>query len=586
MIENATKVFLLVCLLFVCNVGSAQSNYYSMLTNKSYAERSLLFDTVVLKTLIKLPKDIFDVEINALQQQAKVAKDHNVLLEAILGKYQYYDLNSIDCTDEKVRIYESELKKLNKTKDKEYAAILMFELGNNYSGKLHDHAKAFTYYINAEDIIATLDHKKFPDKKRLLISIANRYYNIGDYTKAKHLLFQAYTLPIVVGDVVMYNNKNTLGLIYRHYKNYDSAIYFFEETAKEARNDGSYVWEAIATGNIGICYYVQHKYKEAIPYLMKDVQVCLSYDRTAYDNGMHSLLILGESYLHLDSMSKVEWCLQKAQYYIDSTKDKIMHLASLYPVLARYNNKLGNYKLAYNYLDSAQYYKDSVISRDNIYKLAQVAHKLEVEKHMSVLQQLDAEKELIARTRNGIIIGIVFLFIIITLIINRQRLKTRLHNKELELEKRLAEQQLQSATTQLENITDSISKKNSLLEQSKKEIESLREKLSAAEQEEADVDILNKLHTATILTDQEWDEYKQIFEQVYKGYLIRLRDKLPELSPADTRYIVLSKLKMSNKEMAAILGVQPDTIRTYKHRLRKKINLSEDASITDFADSI
>lgn len=586
MIEKATKVLLLICLLFIGKVGAAQSDFYGILTDKSYADRSLLFDTVVLKALKRLPKDSFDKEIDALQQQAKAAKNYPVLLEAILGKYEYYDLHGINCTDEKVSIYENELKKIDRVKYKEYTAILMFELGNNYSGKLHDYGKAFTYYINAEDIISSLDYKRFPDKKRLLISIANRYYNIGDYTKAKQLLFQAYTLPIVSGDVVMYSNKNTLGLIYRQYKNYDSAIYFFEETARDAHDDGYFVWEAIAIGNIGICYYNQHKYKEAIPYLLKDVNVCLSYNETAYDNGMNSLLILGDSYLHLDSISRVAWCLQTAQLYIDSTKDKLKHLVLLYPVLAEYNYRLGKYKQAYIYSDSAQYYKDSLISRDDIYKLAQVSHKLEVEKHISVLQQLDAEKELIARTRNAIIIGIVFLFIIITLAINRQRLKTRLHNKELELDKRLAEQQLQNATLRLENITESISKKNSLLEQSKREIESLREQLSAAEQEEADVEILNKLHTATILTDQEWEEYKQIFEQVYKGYLIRLKDKLPELSPADTRYIVLSKLKMSNKEMAAILGVQPDTIRTYKHRLRKKINLSEDASITDFADSI
>ncbi len=193
---------------------------------------------------------------------------------------------------------------------------------------------------------------------------------------------------------------------------------------------------------------------------------------------------------------------------------------------------------------------------------------------------------MIKRTRNGTIAGIALIFIIIILIINRKRLKHRLKSKNLELRNELAESELQQAHNQLEAITESISKKNNLLDRSRVEIEKLREQLSEVEQNEANEDMMQQLYTATILTDEEWEEYKHAFEQVHKGFLIRLKEKLPDLSPADVRYIVLRKLKMSNKEMAAILGVRPDTIRTYKHRLRKKINLSEGESITDFADSI
>lgn len=584
--NKTIKVLLVLCTLLLHNLSYAQRDFYDLLAGKSYPERSQLFDTVVLKYYKSLPQDEFSVQIELLRKQAKQHNDYPVSLEVMLGNYQYYDHYGIQHEDKKIQIFEDELKKINKTKYKEYVVILMFELGNNYFGKNHDYTKAFEYYIKVEDALSRFTPKEFPDKKCLLVSIANRYYNIGDYVKAKQLLFSADKLPKSWINLTNYDNKNTLGLIYRQYQQYDSAIYYFEATKREAIANNSKIWEAIAIGNIGISYYNQGELVKAIPYLKKDVKECFAYYRTAYDNGMHSLMILADIYLKLDSLAVVEQNIAQAKQYIDSTKDPLKHYAAYYPILARYNFKTDNYKAAYSYLDSGRKYNDSLIRRDDIYKLAQVAHKLEVDKHISQLQQLGAEKTLIERTRNGLITGIAFVFVIIILIINRNRLKHRLKSRNLELQNRLAEQELQQAHLQLETITDGISKKNNLIERSRIEIERLREQLSEVEQKELDSDMLQQLYSATILTDEEWEEYKQVFEQVHKGYLVRLKDKLPDLSPADIRYIVLSKLKMSNKEMAAILGVQPDTIRTYKHRLRKKINLPEGASITDFADSI
>ncbi len=57
---------------------------------------------------------------------------------------------------------------------------------------------------------------------------------------------------------------------------------------------------------------------------------------------------------------------------------------------------------------------------------------------------------------------------------------------------------------------------------------------------------------------------------------------MPELTPADTRFLVLSKLNLSNKEMAGILVCATDTIRSYKHRLRRRFDLPEDANIKLF----
>ena len=112
-------------------------------------------------------------------------------------------------------------------------------------------------------------------------------------------------------------------------------------------------------------------------------------------------------------------------------------------------------------------------------------------------------------------------------------------------------------------------------------IETLQQQLDNGEKE-----ALEQLHSTTILTDEEWEYFRQLFEKVHGGYLQRLKEKLPGLTPAETRFMALSKLKFSNKEMAATLGVSPQAMRVTWHRLRKKLELPEESSADELVNSL
>jgi len=77
-----------------------------------------------------------------------------------------------------------------------------------------------------------------------------------------------------------------------------------------------------------------------------------------------------------------------------------------------------------------------------------------------------------------------------------------------------------------------------------------------------------------------------LFEQVHKGFFIRLKEKLPNLTQAETRLICLTKLQLDTKQMAGILGVSNSTIKQSRYRLRKKLGLSEEDNISDISESI
>jgi DNA-binding CsgD family transcriptional regulator len=94
------------------------------------------------------------------------------------------------------------------------------------------------------------------------------------------------------------------------------------------------------------------------------------------------------------------------------------------------------------------------------------------------------------------------------------------------------------------------------------------------------------LQKHTILTNQEWEHFRSLFEKVHSGYLQRLKEKLPDLSPAEIRFMTLAKLNFSSKQMADTLGIGTDAVRMMRYRLRKKLNLNEEGSLEELIANI
>ncbi|MBZ0098200.1 MAG: tetratricopeptide repeat protein, partial [Taibaiella sp.] len=357
-------------ILFYCSLLSFKAYpqpKYEVVFDKGYAERAKLFDTIVMQELEQLGYADFEKRMGKLEEKAKKKGDYGVQLEIIMGRSEYWNKHDLTNADETIAMMEKLLAGLDKKKYPEYAALIMFDLGNNYFSKKFSYTKAFENYINSYNMVKEFNSGSFPHKKNVLANIGTRYYSIGDHEKAKEILLESDTLPDSRIQITNYNNKNTLGLIYRYYGQYDTAITYFEQTRQLAAQGGSEVWENIAKGNIGICYYQQRKYDLAIPLLTDDVAACLAHGPRAYDNALNSQLILADIHLEMDSIGVVAEDIRLVNQYIDATRDKIKVRSMLYPVLSKYYYKKGDLSKAYAYQDSAAKYKDSLSKRDNIY---------------------------------------------------------------------------------------------------------------------------------------------------------------------------------------------------------------------------
>ncbi|MBL0048052.1 MAG: hypothetical protein IPP32_08165 [Bacteroidetes bacterium] len=109
----------------------------------------------------------------------------------------------------------------------------------------------------------------------------------------------------------------------------------------------------------------------------------------------------------------------------------------------------------------------------------------------------------------------------------------------------------------------------------------LQEKVESDEKLQKD-NSLTKLINKGLNHDKEWTDFNSHFESINKNFYARLKQSYPDISPNDLRICALIKLNLSTKEMAGILNISPDSVKTARYRLRKKLQLNTEDNLTDF----
>jgi DNA-binding CsgD family transcriptional regulator len=83
-----------------------------------------------------------------------------------------------------------------------------------------------------------------------------------------------------------------------------------------------------------------------------------------------------------------------------------------------------------------------------------------------------------------------------------------------------------------------------------------------------------------------WDDFKVYFERMNPGFLMILANKHPELTPKDLKYCCYIKMNMSNDDIRNLLGINQESVRTHKYRLKKKMDLSRDQDLISYLRTV
>jgi len=339
---------------------------------------------------------------------------------------------------------------------------------------------------------------------------------------------------------------------------------------------------------MGVLHFSKNQFDSATMNLNKSLEISKAINDV--EGKTKTLLDLAKVQLEIDQPTAAEASLQEALLYareIGSHK----WLKEIYSNLQIVNRGKGDLNKAIYYYDQYIQERDSIFSEEtvsNISKLEAQLATVEQERQIKAKEQqiviLEQEAKL-QRSRIVILIVIIFLLAALSFIIvrSRQAIAKGREEKAVKIAER-AKQEVEFKNRELSSYTVNFVRKNRLFEDL---IESIQEiKKRSTSEVNKDLTSIEKTVKKHIQVDQDWEDFKLRFENMHQGFFDRLHEKFPSLTNNDLRLSVLVKMNFSLKELGEMLGISPESVKTARYRLKKKLNLPSDQTLNDFLNEI
>ncbi|MFN8345094.1 MAG: hypothetical protein U0X91_08825 [Spirosomataceae bacterium] len=560
---------------------------YDIAFQHPYPKRWNLIDSIRSNSFTHLQsKEGYLFRVAVAELAAKRHIDDKALLIAQLAKMDYLQRSSKVDLRRFEEWYKSSLEEADRVNFAEIKSALTFLYAANLNLNYKQDVQSLYFLNKAIDYSSVLRKDNSTQKGLLLSGVTRIFYQFDDFVNA--VRYGKEVEKYDINKVEKFLTLDIAGVSYLKLKNYDSAQIYIDKSLQMfyhdfAKEDDKKVWYGILMGNKAHVFKGLGNVTDAIRYYR--IGIDETYNYHLLDNTCRFAIGLADLYLsqkNIAEAGKLIPLARKATYSQGTDSDHLQ----LHQLLSKYYKEVGNMSLVVLHKDSTQYWTEVLEKRRGKNVQIQADLKLETERRQNAEMTLDKN---IRQQKINRIITIVIILLVTGLAfvgILRQRLLMKVREKELKIKQQEAEKQLlleqekakreqMLAQLKLEEFTNIIVAKN-------KQIEMLE-----AENERGSNDAsIRQLQSNTLLTEEQWVSFKLLFEKVHTGYLQRLKEKIPTISPAEIRFMALAKLKLDSKEMASSLGVSPNAVRNVWFRLRKKIDLPEEVTWNDFADTI
>jgi two-component system, NarL family, sensor kinase len=297
--------------------------------------------------------------------------------------------------------------------------------------------------INFKTLKIFEEKKDTAKQANVLGNIGNIYYELEQSKSAEQFLRKGLVLakttknPVISGNILV-----NLGALKFEEEQLDSALFYYS-SAEKIMEDNSLPYNLAAVyNNIGKIYLQTKTYEKAIEFYNK----ALSNRQQLNDK-----FGIGLSYMNLGELYKTTGDNGKAIDYLNKAIEifnelhSFINLKQSYGYLAQAYEAKGEYKEAINYFQLYAQYKDSVYTKDNADKMAEMQTRFETEK-----KDLEIAKQNIELTLNKteiqrkniityvLIFSILFVILISYLFYTRYKLKQKaIMDKELLMQQEL-----------------------------------------------------------------------------------------------------------------------------------------------------
>jgi len=398
---------------------------------------------------------------------------------------------------------------------------------------------------------------------------------------------------------------NNIGLAYKRMGDTIKAISNYQESLKISREAKNKKGIATNLANLSSLYFGIGETKKAENALLESLEL----SKEINNKQLISLSIhnLANIYYKIGLNKKaLEYALKANEIILETNEMSL--LEKNYSLQSKIYETIGNYKQSLKFLKLYGDVHDSLFTVDNTQRFNELQTEFETEKKKKEIVLLKKEKEnqkleyKILKNRQTtyliVIILIIVLFAIIIFAITLKRKKDRQILKQKELfhkkEKELSEAELEKSKLKEKELQQSVQfkskqlsthalhmmQKNTILQEIQGEISDLRKKAETSEKPR--YKRINLQINQSLRSDNDWDVFKLYFEDINKNFYEKLKGINPELTTNDHRLCALIKLNMNSKEMASVLNISPNSIKSARYRLKKKLGLDIEADLEEF----
>lgn len=381
---------------------------------------------------------------------------------------------------------------------------------------------------------------------------------------------------------------NILGGLYGKLNKQDSSAYFLRKSLEERITTRDSVYLPSAYSSVAQLEMNNGQRKTSLELFNKSLTIGQATgNRQAIVSSLCGLARWEQKFGTLESAEKI---LINAQNIAKTLSDRTFYIRTL-NLLVELKKEGGDYRSAQLLQEEIAKVKDSVNIIDNQKTIERLKVQFEVGEIDRKLSLAKKEKEVV-RLTNFLLWGAIFILLIIGAIIvflfkrinirDKQLLATKENLMDaLEARKKLEKEQLSNEIefkeSQLSAMTLQMIQKNELMQE-------LQGKLSTDSGKKDDG--IQKIINKGLNQDQEWSDFNTHFESINKNFYVKLKNAYPGISPNDLKLCALIKLNLSIKEMSGILNISPDSVKTARYRLRKKLALNTEDSLSDFISGL
>ncbi|MEO9966958.1 MAG: tetratricopeptide repeat protein [Reichenbachiella sp.] len=400
------------------------------------------------------------------------------------------------------------------------------------------------------------------------------YLQINEWSKALDHFQQALGKSNVNNEsfkAICYNN---IALVYYKMNRVDSAL-AYNQRALAIRLDLNERRRLQATyTNLGTIYSEQfNDHNKAMEYLSK--AIAINVDIGNYTDLATNYVYVGNISRDKKEFEKARQHYRKAIQYADSSKDvttkseAYLQLSELEQSAGRPDFSILHYK---NYhesiLEALESQKKVEVNRlENNYVIKQK------EKELIELEKEKAEQKTVQVLLILGSIGILLIAAMIIIVLRWRVKSARLKARELTID-------LEQKNKELTSYALNFIQKNELISEISEKIQHLKNQSDGSRMN--DLLQMERILQESFRIDQGWNNFKRMFEEVHKDFFVRLKENYPDLGSSELKLCALIRLNLNLKEAAGILGISPDSVKTARYRLRKKLDLIHDENLADF----